>query len=340
MVFSVPTKTHGYTVPLTVTGAVFTGTGRGIRKYTWGLPVSCLTHPGHPMPYWTQKKHAIRRRFRIAATYRVHSIHFHRYGPQNVFRDSRFHGKVPKHRKFAYFDSKFTEPLVSSFYKTKDNVESPPAPTTIITNPEPRPMTALFTQKHQKSKIHPFPPKKPHFHPFQHVSAGQTKPPNSLQYPQTLRNSFKTFPTSAPQVTQKIHFHLSNVTTGNSTKTDFILLNLHLNIIVTIFFRALIFNLKTPIIIHNRISQLLWIGIKTHVLPTSAMLYVLLVGFVGNVSFYCFYLHFILCFIQKKNKKNRLVITLFFYILFGYYFHGLSFLGRRGCCHVRGGHME
>jgi hypothetical protein len=43
MVFSVPTKTHGYIVPLTITGVVFTGTGRGMRKYTRGLPVSCLS---------------------------------------------------------------------------------------------------------------------------------------------------------------------------------------------------------------------------------------------------------------------------------------------------------
>jgi hypothetical protein len=45
MVFSVPTKTHGYSIPLTVTGAVFTGVGRGMRKYTQGLPVSCLSYP-------------------------------------------------------------------------------------------------------------------------------------------------------------------------------------------------------------------------------------------------------------------------------------------------------
>jgi hypothetical protein len=44
----------------------------------------------------------------------------------------------------------FTEPLVSSCYKSEYNVESPPVPTTIITDSETRPTTASFTQNYQK----------------------------------------------------------------------------------------------------------------------------------------------------------------------------------------------
>jgi hypothetical protein len=48
---------------------------------------------------------------------------------------------------------KYTEPLVFSCYKSKDNVESPPAPTTIITDPETRPSTAGSTQKLEKTPL-------------------------------------------------------------------------------------------------------------------------------------------------------------------------------------------
>jgi hypothetical protein len=44
----------------------------------------------------------------------------------------------------------FTEPLVSSCYKSEYNVKSPPVPTTIITDSETRPTTASFTQNYQK----------------------------------------------------------------------------------------------------------------------------------------------------------------------------------------------
>ena len=57
---------------------------------------------------------------------------------------------------------KYTEPLVFSCYKSKDNVESPPAPTTIVTDPETHPSTAGSTQKLENSPIStqktPFPP--------------------------------------------------------------------------------------------------------------------------------------------------------------------------------------
>ena len=42
------TQTHDKTAPLTIAGAVFTGMGMGTKKYTQGLPVSCLTDQTQP----------------------------------------------------------------------------------------------------------------------------------------------------------------------------------------------------------------------------------------------------------------------------------------------------
>ena len=64
---------------------------------------------------------------------------------------------------------------------------------------------------------------------------------------------------------------------------------LSLIIIATIHFQPLITIFKSPIIIHIRLSQFHWIGIKTCVSLTSAEPYGLLVGFDSDYTLFLFF---------------------------------------------------
>jgi hypothetical protein len=81
------------------------------------------------------------------------------------------------------------------------------------------------------------------------------------------------------QISQKIHFHLFNVVTGNCPKINLISLIQSLNTTVIIRLRALLFICNTPIIIYNILPQCHLTGIKTLVWLSSAKPYTLSVGF-------------------------------------------------------------
>ena len=90
-----------------------------------------------------------------------------------------------------------------------------------------------------------------------------------------------------------------------------------------------------------------WTGIETHVSLILAMLCVHLVGFDGTVSFIILFIFHLL---YHQNAWSRLCYLIiytptFYTFLLSFNFHvtiflGLSFPGRRGHRHIRGGHME